>query len=155
MAIEVRSVLPEARFGVVGSVLVSHYRGRTTLAMLDELDRIQSELIAKHQRISTMSVVGQLDMLRVEDDVRKRSLELGKKFEHSVYGNAIVITTRGLAAVMARTFLTGYFLISLTEAPTRTCSTVAAGLEFLFERDPTLRGQLSLVELQQFLDATT
>jgi hypothetical protein len=76
-------------------------------------------------------------MFKIDDAVRRRSVELGKKYEKQVRGAAIVVVTRGLAAVMVRTFLSGFFLLSRSEMPMRTFASVKEALTWV----QTLPGQ--------------
>lgn len=146
---------PEARFGAAGPLFVAHYKGAVTVDTLDELDRAQAALIEKRGVISMVTLIGELGpMLKVEEAVRSRSIELGKKYEKQVRGSAIVVATRGLAAVMVRTFLSGFFLLSRTELPIRTFSTVKdalAWLQSLNGQDAGVR-ELQLGDLTRFFE---
>lgn len=123
---------PEARFGVAGPLIVAVYKGAPALTVLEQLDRAQTELITKRGTISTLTVIGELgSMLKVDDGVRQRSVELGKKYEKHVRGSAIVVETRGVAAVMVRSFLTGFFLLSRSEMPMKSFKRVTEGLTWL------------------------
>ncbi|MFO0595745.1 MAG: hypothetical protein U0228_10585 [Myxococcaceae bacterium] len=123
---------PAARFGVAGPLLVAVYKGATDLAVLEQLDRAQTELITKRGTISTLTIIGELgQMLKIDDGVRQRSVELGKKYEAHVRGSAIVVETRGVAAVMVRSFLTGFFLLSRSEMPMKSFKRIADGLGWL------------------------
>lgn len=145
----------EARFGTAGPLLVTLYRGTSSVAMLDELDLAQEALIAKYSRISTIAVIAFAgSMLKADEAVRARSVELGKKYEKSVLGSAIVVTTRGLAAVMVRTFLSGFFLLSRAETPMKTFSTVADGLTWvqgLPKQDLSVKTLVSAIDIERFI----
>ncbi len=146
---------PEARFGTAGPLMVSLYRGTTSVALLEELDRAQETLIRTHPRISTISVIALAgSMFKTDETVRTRSVALGKKYEKNVIGSAIVVTTKGLAAVMARTFLSGFFLLSKTENPMKTFANVAEGLSWLQSlpnQDLSIKTQLSITDLERFI----
>lgn len=145
----------DARFGAAGPLLVALYRGTTSLAMLDELDRTQEALLRKFTRISTLTVIGQASgMLKVDERVRTRSVELGKKFDGKVIGSAIVVNTKGLAAVMVRTFLSGFFLLSRAETPMKTFSKITEGISWLQslpEQDVGIKTQLSETDIERFI----
>lgn len=145
----------DARLGAAGPLLVALYRGSTTVAVLDELDRTQEALLRKYPKISTFTVIGQATtLLKVDEGVRARSVELGKKYEKDVVGSAIVVTTKGLGAVMVRTFLSGFFLLSRSETPMKTFSTVADGLAWLQSlpgQDLSIKTGVSAVDLERFL----
>ncbi|MBL8917185.1 MAG: hypothetical protein JNM17_41155 [Archangium sp.] len=146
---------PEARFGAAGPLFVAHYKGAVNLDTLEHLDKAQAALIEKRGVISMITVIGQLGpMFKVDEAIRRRSVELGKKYEKQVRGGAIVVVTRGLAAVMVRTFLSGFFLLSKTESPLRTFSTVKdalAWLQSLNGQDAGVR-ELRPIDLDSFID---
>ena len=145
----------DARFGTAGPLMVTLYRGTSNLAMLEELDRAQEALIAKHTRISTIAVIALAgSMLKTDDAVRSRSVALGKKYEKSVLGSAIVVTTRGLGAVMVRTFLTGFFLLSRAETPMKTFSSIAEGLSWVQSlpgQDLGIKTLVSATDIERFI----
>ncbi|MDP2270691.1 MAG: hypothetical protein Q8N23_13720 [Archangium sp.] len=145
----------DARFGTAGPLLVALYRGSASLAMLDELDRTQDALLRKFTRISTLTVIGQASgMFKVDEAVRTRSVELGKKFDGKVTGSAIVVNAKGLAAVMVRTFLTGFFLLSRAETPMKTFSKISEGLSWLQsfpDQDVGIKTQLSETDIERFI----
>ena len=144
----------DARFGNFGPLMVALYRGTTSPGMLDELDRAQEALIKKYPRISTFTVIGQAgSILKVDEAVRTRSLELGKKYEKNVLGSAIVVATKGLGAVMVRTFLSGFFLLSKSETPMKTFSSIGEGLHWVQSlpgQDLSLKTELSATDLERF-----
>lgn len=145
----------EARFGATGPLLVALYRGTTSPTILDELERTQEALLQKFPRISTLTVIGQASrLLKVDESVRLRSVELGKKFDGKVLGSAIVVNTSGLAAVMVRTFLSGFFLLSRAETPMRTFSKVTEGLGWLQSlpgQDLSIKTLVSATDIERFI----
>jgi hypothetical protein len=123
--------------------------------MFDELDRAEGALLEKFPRISTLTVIGQAgSMLKVDEGVRTRSVELGKKYEKHVLGSAIVVTTKGLGAVMVRTFLSGFFLLSKSETPMKTFSTIAEGLAWLQAlpgQDLAIKTEVRAADIERFI----
>lgn len=145
----------DARFGSAGPLLVALYRGSTSPGILDELDRTQEALLKRFPRITTLTVIGQAgSMLKADEGVRTRSVELGKKYEKSVIGSAIVVTTKGLGAVMVRTFLSGFFLLSKAEMPMKTFSTIAEGLAWLQAlpgQDLSVKTEIRPADIERFI----
>lgn len=145
----------DSRLGAAGPLLVALYRGSTSVSVLNELDRTQEALLAKHARISTLTVIGQAtSMLKVDEAVRTRSVELGKKFDGKVVGSAIVVTAKGLGSVIVRTFLSGFFLLSRAETPMRTFASIEEGLVWLRTlpgQDPVLRTEIFSADIERFL----
>jgi hypothetical protein len=125
---------PIARIGRAGPLVLTFFREATTVAVLDELDRVQQQVIAEHGKIYSMSIIGQVSsMMRIDESVRKRAIALGDSVEAPARGTVIVLLSKGLASVAVRTFLTGFFLVSKSAAtaPTKTVSNAAEGLAFL------------------------
>lgn len=145
----------EARLGTSGPLLLALYRGTTSPAMLDELERAQDALLLKYPRISTITVIGQASgLLKVDEAVRTRSVELGKKFDGKVLGSAIVVSATGLGAVMVRTFLSGFFLLSRAETPMKTFSKITDGLTWLQSlpgQDLTIKTLVSATDIERFI----
>lgn len=143
------------KLGAAGPLVVALYRGASNLATLEALDAAQSALVAKHGRISTLSIIADspTSMLRTDEAVRQRSVELGKKYEASVLGSGIVVTARGLSAVVARTFLSGFFLLSRSEMPMKTFASLAdalAWIQGLPGQSTALKTELSVIDLERF-----
>jgi len=145
----------ESRFGSAGPLLVAFYGGSTTLEALEELGRNQDVLLAKYPRISTLTVIGQAkSMLKIDEAVRVKSLELSKKFDGRVVGSAIVVMTKGLGAVIVRSFLSGFFLLSRAETPMKTFASVQEGLTWLRTlpgQDVTIKTEISVADVERFI----
>lgn len=141
-------------FGVVGPLLVAHYRSTPeSVEHLEKLDGIQDKLVAEHGRISTCWIISQVgSMMRVSPAIRDKSLELDVKYEPHLRGSAIVIASKGIGAVMARGFLTTFFLLSRNRSPRDTFSSIAEGLVWLkaLPEQHALVTGLSVSELEAF-----
>lgn len=145
---------PDVRIGCAGPLLVALFHGTNNLASLDAYDRVQGELLTKHERVSTLTLIGKPGaMLKIEDAVRARSAELQKKYEQRVLGAAIVVGSTGLAAVVVRTFLSGFFLVARTERPMGSFATVRAGLTWLKAlpgQSPLVKTEITPADLERF-----
>ena len=145
----------DARFGTAGPLLIVVYRGTANVAVLNELDKVQESMLQKHPRISTLTVISQASAaLKVEEGVRARGVELGKKYETKVVGSAIVVTAKGLGAVMVRTFLSGFFLLSRAETPMKTFASIEEGLIWLRSlpgQDPVIKTEIFTSDVERFI----
>lgn len=150
MAITEKVNTPIVRIGTVGSLIVTCYRSTPTAESLDDNERIQDGLLQQFPKVATIAIAGPTtSLLRIDEKVRARSVEMSKKFEGKVRGAAIVIATKGLSAVMARSFMTAYLLISKQAWPMQTFSSIDAGASWL----ETLPGNdvvVSTAELEAF-----
>lgn len=148
---------PGARIGTAGSLLVAHYRARTTLEDLEQLDRAQEALLAKYPRISTLSVIAPTGVQRPEEQVRERSLALNLKYEGRVVGSGIVVTTRGIGAVMVRTFLSAFLLLNKAKMAPRVFASISESMKWLHTLDAADASwrELSPSDVQRFSDGAT
>lgn len=117
--------------GAAGPLVVASYRGGTK-AELERLDAFQAALVAKHGRIASMSLMDNVNsMVRMDDETRKFSAELAKKYEKTNIGGAIVVRTKGIGAVIARTSLSAVFLVTQGGLEMKVFKTVDDGLTWL------------------------
>lgn len=148
---------PGARLGTAGSLLIACYRARTTVEDLDALERAQHALLTQHPRISTLSVIAPTGLERPDEKVRDRSLALNLAFEEKVRGSAIVVTTRGIGAVMVRTFLTAFLLLNKAKVAPMVFASVSESMKWLhtLDADDASWRELSPADVQAFNDAAT
>ena len=111
MAITVLEECPEFRLGHVGSVYVTVWFSELNERALDSLARHHQALTGKYGKITLVSVI--INATRapgpeLRERLRAQSVELAK---HR-HGNVIVVLTRGLSAIIARTFLAMLSLMS-------------------------------------------
>jgi hypothetical protein len=117
--------------GAVGPLVVVSYRGGTK-AELERLDAFQAALVAKHGRIASMSLMDNIgSMARMDEETRKFSAELAKKYEKTNIGGAIIVRTKGIGAVIARTSLSAVFLVTQGGLEMKVFKTVDEGLTWL------------------------
>lgn len=145
------------RIGTAGSLLVACYRARTTVADLELLDRAQEGLLAKYPRIRTLSIIAPAGVERPDENVREQSLALNLKYEDKVVGSAIVVTTRGISAVMVRTFLTAFLLLNKAKMTPRVFASISESMKWLHTLDAGDESwrELSPADVQGFNDGAT
>lgn len=148
---------PGVRLGTAGSLLIACYRARTTVEDLDALERAQNALLTKYPRISTLSIIAPSGVERPEEKVRERSLALNLAFEEKVRGSGIVVTTRGIGAVMVRTFLTAFFLLNKAKMAPMVFASISESMKWLhtLDGDDGSWRELSPTDVQGFNDAAT
>lgn len=138
------------RIGSIGSVIVSCYRSTPTIEALDQTEQVELRLLERFKQVTSMTIAGPAaSLLRIDEKVRMRSLDLAKKFEGRVRGAAIVIATRGLSAVMARSFMSTYLLLTKSSWPTQTFSSIEAAVTWA-QKLPGHEGALSVSEIEAF-----
>jgi hypothetical protein len=119
-----------------GPLVLTHYIGHPTMNALTHLEGVLDTATAAHGLTVSLTIVGQARFFRVDEEVRDRSLALARKFEKTEKGLGLVVTATGLAATVARTFLSGFFLLRKSPTPTQVFSTVAEGLRYVKARVP-------------------
>src|SRR5688572_3013451 len=101
---------PQIRIGVAGSLVAVVYRSAPTLDDMRELDRIEEEVLASHEKLSMLTMVRQTGALVMPSEVRQFSVEMSNKYATRVLGSALVVAAKGLAAAMARSILSAMVL---------------------------------------------
>lgn len=112
MPVTLLQELPQCRLGHVGSVYVSVWFNELTLEALDALD--------KHHRAIAAANGGQVTFISVaasankvpDKDVRERLAREAPALAKLRRANIVVVTARGLGAIITRTFLAGLNLVS-------------------------------------------
>lgn len=141
---------PVVRIGTVGSVIVSCYRSTPTVEALDQTEQVELRLLERFKQVTSMTIAGPgASLLRIDEKVRMRSLDMTKKFEGRVRGAAIVIATKGLSAVMARSFMSTYLLLSKSSWPMQTFSSIEAAVIWA-QQLPGHEGAMTVAEIEAF-----
>ena len=111
MAITVLEESPEFRLGHAGSVYVTVWFNELSNAALDALAKHQQALAAKYGKVTMVSVVVNATQAP-GPEIRERLKEQSHELSHARLGNIIVVQARGMAAIVARSFLAMLSLIS-------------------------------------------
>ncbi|MBL8936369.1 MAG: hypothetical protein JNM69_17570 [Archangium sp.] len=111
--------------------MVASYRGAAK-ADLVQLDGFQAALVAKYGRIASMSLMDNLSsMTAMDEETRTFSAGLSKKYEKTNLGGAVVVRSKGLGAVVARTSLSAFFLATQGGVDMKVFKTIDEGLTWL------------------------
>lgn len=145
----------EVKLGASGPLIIAVYKRAPTLGVMERLDAAETKLLEKHPRLSVLTIISAVgDALKVDEKVRARGVELSHKYDKVVRGSAIVIAVKGLAAVVVRSFLSAFFLLSKSAMPSKTFGDVGEAvrwLQSLPEQDIALKTELKLAQdVQQF-----
>ena len=144
--------LPTVRIGHVGPVVVSVWYAEATVDALQALNAQQRKLIAQYGRLSSVSVA--MTIPRAPGaDVAEQLKETEKEFKGTSLGTVVVVLERGLAAIIARSFIAVASLI--TSSPITVVKTLEEAVEKLRAmpgQPPEVLGQTRLVaELEAFI----
>lgn len=122
---------PGLRVGALGSLLVMHFHAGADLSALDVLDEVEGRHAATFPRFSTMVVVTGVKLQTPVAGTRERSAALDAKYDSHVVGSAIVVQSKGIAAVIARSFIATWALVTKRQAPTKTFRNVSDAVTWL------------------------
>ncbi|MGV3620501.1 MAG: hypothetical protein ACO1OB_06775 [Archangium sp.] len=102
---------PECRVGHIGPVFVTAWYSELTEAALDMMERHQTALSKQYGKVTLISVVMGATK-NPPPDVRERLKRTADFLQGQRIGNFVVVQTRGLAAIIARTFLAALSLMN-------------------------------------------
>ena len=102
---------PECRLGHAGPVFVTAWYSELTEAALDMLERHQTALAQRYGKVTLISIVMGATK-NPPPDVRERLKRTANFLEDQRIGNFVVVQTRGLSAIIARTFLAALSLMN-------------------------------------------
>lgn len=111
MPITILEELPKCRVGHSGSVFVTAWYSELTMPALDMMERHQTALATKYGRVTLISVVMGATK-NPPPELRERLKKTSNFLSGQRLGNFVVVLTRGLAAIIARTFLAALSLMS-------------------------------------------
>jgi hypothetical protein len=132
--LQVSSIIERAgyRVGVAGPLVISCLFHRGTVELLAELERAHAAAVTACGRSSSLTVIAGVGALKgVEPDFQRESLALARRQAETSNGSAVVVLARGLGAVVARTFLTSYFLLAREHGPQRVFGSLEEAVPWL------------------------
>jgi len=144
--------LPEVRIGSMGSVLVSVWFSEATLPGMKAMGDEQRKLIAKYKKISTISIAVRIPKApgpEISDWLKQSE----KEFKGTSRGTIVVLLERGLAAIIARSFIAAASLISSNAMTVvKSYDEAAERLRALPEQDAEIASDLQLAaKLEAFV----
>lgn len=126
MSVTVLEETPNYRLGHVGSVFVTVWFAELDDGALDALDKHQKALVDKYGKVTMVSVV--VNATKAPGpELRERLKKNTDLLAAHRLGNIIVVTAKGMSAIIARSFLAMLTLIS--KETMRVPATLAAAAE--------------------------
>ncbi|MBL9038784.1 MAG: hypothetical protein JNG84_09740 [Archangium sp.] len=152
MPIEMLEELPGCRIGAFDSLLVSVWYGELTIPMLDRLSFHHQALVAKHGKITFLSVVVNATgspPAHVREHMKTKMPDMVPMRR----GNYVVVLARGMAGVIARTFLAALSLINSENMKVfASVAEAVAAVQAIGDQSVTIRASTALVtDLQAFV----
>ena len=144
---------PNVRIGALGNILVSVFDGPPDEKTLEVVDRGTSLHAASHAKyVSIVAIVAE-KLAAPTPQFREGATKLHARFEDQLLASATVITSRGMAAVVARTFLAAYQLIVHYKAPQQTFRDLPTAVAWLEQQVSEVKGVRTVEQLEAFCAA--
>jgi hypothetical protein len=107
------------RIGALGSLLVvSINSAKSVNETLSGVDRSYATLLQSHPKLTTLTILVAKDALSPPPpDVRERAAAMAKRNEPTARGSGTLVLMRGLSGVVARTFLSAFFMLNRAQMP--------------------------------------
>jgi hypothetical protein len=112
MKFETIGEAPSFRLGANGPVLVALYENGVTAAALQLLDKRQGEVLTQHPKLFSFTIVRGKVLKPPPAEVRQLAADLQGKYATSATGAAVIFDVTGLAAIIARSFMTALSLVA-------------------------------------------
>lgn len=119
------------RVASAGPLLVIVFDKSAGPELLDVLETVQQQHADQHARFSTLTVVNQERLDAPTAEFRTRAAAMRAKYSGKTASSAMVILSRGVAAVFVRTFLAGYQLLVRHEYPEGSFRDVRSAVQWL------------------------
>jgi len=115
------------RVGALGSLLVVCINSAKSInETLAGIERTYAGLLQTHPKVTTLTVLVAKDALSPPpSDVRERAAEMAKRNEPTARGSGTLVLMRGLSGVVARTFLSAFFMLNRAQMPQAVLSSYA------------------------------
>lgn len=145
----------DIRVAVSNSFIVTTGRGELTAEAIGELEQVESQVAQTHGRFTTLVVFSSFMVGPPSAAAREAASRLAKKLEKNTCAVAFVVSQRGLGAVVVRTFLSAYFMVTHTEFPQQVFKSVGEAAAWLALQpgvDPVVAEPTLEAEIAAFLD---
>jgi hypothetical protein len=132
----------------VGPLLIGCWCRQGRLADLPPFVAEEERLIAKYpEGVRLLTILAGQNSLGSEDGLRQEAARLAKQYATAVASHATVLRASGLAAVFARSFLTGIQILSRTRYPTHVFADAGPGMRWILETPSPLPELLDSIDI--------
>ncbi len=159
MAVETLASHPSFLVGALDSLLVVSINSASSIdETLDSVERTYEAMQRAHQKVTTLTILVARDALTPPpSEMRERAAAMAKRNEPTARGSATLVLMRGLSGVVARTFLSAFFMLNRAQMPQAVLSTydeAASWVRGLPGQTPALVGSDDLAaQLEHFVRA--
>ncbi len=129
MALTIFYTSPTCRIAYSGPLVVMCLTGATEVADLDRFDEAHELVVRTHKHIGSITVMNS-GFLTAKPGVMERADAMAAKFRPHAVARVVVINGRGLSAVVGRTVLASFSMISQAGADLKAVADPAEGLSF-------------------------
>lgn len=134
---------PGFQVGAIGSLIVTVHTQAASLALIQKLDEVMEAHRKTFPRFSVLALVTGAGIKSPEPGLKDLVIAQEKRFQSALVGAAIAIEARGLTAVLTRSFLAAYTLLSSHQFPIQSFGSTeqaVAWLQQLPEQEHYFRG---------------
>ena len=131
MEVEPRTAGYGCRIGTLGPVLVTVFDSKPELQVLDLLETEQTAHVGRVGKVISVTIITMDKLDPPGADFRARAAKLAEKNREALVAGAIVILSKGVVAVVVRTFLAAYQLVVPFQRTSQTFRDLPAAVAWL------------------------
>lgn len=128
------------RLGSFGDMFITIFEGPGSLEQLKLLELHQDPFVSARGKVVSITIIASPRLESPTPEFRAASTKLQEKYQNKLVCSAIIITTKGLAAVVARSFLAAYQLLVQYKSPHQTFREVGPAVDWIKKVAPTTPG---------------
>ncbi|MFT3706031.1 MAG: hypothetical protein QM817_00050 [Archangium sp.] len=122
---------PGFQVGRIGSLLVTVHTQAATTHLIRTLDSALEQHRSQFPRFSVLALVSGGAIKSPESGLKDLVVAQEKRFESAIIGAGVAIEAKGLSAVLTRTFLAAYTLLSSHSFPVKSFGTTEQAVTWL------------------------
>lgn len=122
---------PGFQVGRIGSVIVTIHTQAATVELIKTLDVALEQHRASFPRFSVLALVSGGAIKTPESGLKDLVIAQEKRFSSAIIGAGVAIEAKGLSAVLTRTFLAAYTLLSSHAFPVKSFGTTELAVAWL------------------------
>jgi hypothetical protein len=135
-----------------GPVFINIWYGPPTVARLDELATVQRRVMTRERHL-VISFIDPRVGREMSDEARRRARDMTDEMAPHTIAHCLIVLESGFFALMARTVITGIYVLSRQRRPWKVFDDVDDGLAWSLERLTDAGKQVDVDELRRCTDA--
>lgn len=128
------------RIGTFGDIFITVFDSPGNVEQLRLLERHQDPFVSARGKVVSVTIIAAERLESPTPEFRAASTKLQARYQDKLICSAIIITTKGLAAVVARSFLAAYQLLVQYKSPHQTFREIGPAVQWIQKVSPTTVG---------------